>query len=218
MGVILLLWFVFVQVSYEGYLYVGGSLNSVLADISVVLLCLVLILGPVARFVPKVRPLVPWGRELGIGMFVTGSLHVLILLWGGWDVLGFFFERDLSGPAWMPTLGSRRMEASMAGAANWVGLLALGYALVLAATSNDWSQRRLGRGWKFIQRQAYTLFVLVFLHTGRFSHLRSRIGFRSVVLDFHDPGDCCPVRRVRAHGAFTQSTVPPTWTTQGSTI
>ncbi len=43
--------------------------------------------------------------------------------------------------------------------------MALGYALVLAATSNDFSQRRLGRGWRFLQRQAYTLFVLSWLHT-----------------------------------------------------
>ena len=35
----------------------------------------------------------------------------------------------------------------------------------MAAISNDFSQRRLGRGWKFLQRQAYTLFVLAWLHT-----------------------------------------------------
>jgi hypothetical protein len=54
------------------------------------------------------------------------------------------------------------------GAANWVGLIALGYALILSAISNDWSQRWRGRGWKFVQRQAYTLFVLVWLHTAAF--------------------------------------------------
>lgn len=42
------------------------------------------------------------------------------------------------------------------------------YAAVLAAISNDWSQRFLGRGWKFVQRQAYTLFVLAWLHTAAF--------------------------------------------------
>jgi hypothetical protein len=53
-------------------------------------------------------------------------------------------------------------------ATNWVGLFALGFASVLAVTSNDWSQRLLGRSWKFLQRQAYTLFVLVWLHTAAF--------------------------------------------------
>lgn len=37
-----------------------------------------------------------------------------------------------------------------------------------AATSNDFSQRTLGRGWKFLQRQTYTLFVLTWLHTAGF--------------------------------------------------
>jgi len=57
---------------------------------------------------------------------------------------------------------------SLWAAANWVGLFALGYGVVLAATSNDFSQRLLGRGWKFTQRQTYTLFVLTWLHTAAF--------------------------------------------------
>jgi len=161
MGVTLFLGFVFWQI-HGGTVYVGVEWNWVLADVSLVLLCLILILGPVARFMPRVRPLVPWGRELGIGMFVTAGLHVLILLDGGWDVLGFFFEINpfASSVEWRDVL-----KTDIWAAANWVGLVALGYALVLAATSNDWSQRLLGRGWKFLQRQAYTLFLLAWLHT-----------------------------------------------------
>ncbi len=34
--------------------------NKVLADTSLVLLCLILILGAMARFVPRLRRLVPW--------------------------------------------------------------------------------------------------------------------------------------------------------------
>ena len=128
--------------------------NKVLADTSLILLCLILMLGPVARFVPRMRRLVPWGRELGIGMFVTAGLHVLILFEGSWDQIRVSFGAD-----------GFFSDESFWGAANWVGLVALAYALVLAATSNDFSQRRLGRGWKFVQRQAYTLFVLVWLHT-----------------------------------------------------
>ena len=128
--------------------------NKVLADTSLILLCLILMLGPVARFVPRMRRFVPWGRELGIGMFVTAGLHVVILFDGSWDqvrasfgVNGFLAKKEF----WH--------------AANWVGLVALVYALVLAAISNDFSLRRLGRGWKFLQRQVYTLFVLAWLHT-----------------------------------------------------
>ena len=149
LGLMLLVWRV------PGDRDFGGAdlWNKVLADTSLILLCLILMLGPVARFVPRMRRLVPWGRELGIAMFVTAGLHVVILFDGSWDVVGLSF-----GAAGFLS------DESFWKAANWVGLVALAYALVLAATSNDFSQRRLGRGWKFLQRQAYTLFVLTWLH------------------------------------------------------
>lgn len=132
----------------------GSSLwNKVFADASVVLLCLVLMLGPLARLVPRLRRFVPWGRELGIAMFVTAGVHVLMITSpfgeGGWidHIAGSVSGED----AW--------------DAANMAGWLAFAAALVLAATSNDVSHRWLGRGWKFVQRQAYTLFVLAVLHS-----------------------------------------------------
>lgn len=162
-GVVLVLMLVFWQIAWDGENPYGDNFwNIVMAYISLVLLCLILVLGPMARFVPRVRRFVPWGRELGIAMFVTAGLHLVILLDGGWDILGFFFE---SGPFASSVEWIELLRTDIWSAANWVGLLALGYALVLAATSNDWSQRMLGRSWKFVQRQAYTLFVLVWLHT-----------------------------------------------------
>ena len=131
--------------------------NVVLADTSFVLLCLILMLGPVARFAPRLRRFVPWGRELGIGMFVTAGLHVLILI----DEFVSLSEAFFGAYGF---IGEQNFWA----AANWVGLLALAYALILTATSNNYSQRLLGRGWKFVQRQAYTLFVLTWLHTAGF--------------------------------------------------
>jgi sulfoxide reductase heme-binding subunit YedZ len=119
--------------------------HAVLADASVVLLCLILMLGAGARLIPRLRPALPWGRELGIAMFVTAGLHVAILIGPELDVVGFFGRSTGLG---------FKFGDGMWDAANWVGLLALAYGLVLAATSNDWSQRRLGRGWKFVQRQA----------------------------------------------------------------
>jgi DMSO/TMAO reductase YedYZ heme-binding membrane subunit len=129
--------------------------HVLLADTSLVLLCLVLMLGALARLVPRLRPVLPWSRELGIGMFVTASLHIALFLDPGF--------LDL-----IPSFGERAKDDSLWSAAWWVGLFALGYALVLAATSNDWAQRMLGRGWKFVQRQAYTLFVLTWLHTAAY--------------------------------------------------
>ena len=162
-GVVLVLMLVSWQIVWDGENPYGDNFwNIVMAYISLVLLCLILLLGPLARFVPRVKRFVPWGRELGIAMFVTAGLHLLILLDGGWDILDFFFKSDpffASSVEWTELL-----RTDIWVAANWVGLLALGYALVLAATSNDLSQRLLGRGWKFLQRQAYTLFVLTWLH------------------------------------------------------
>jgi hypothetical protein len=92
-------------------------------------------------------------------MFVTAGLHVALLLPSDDSVFGFFREVIFL---------ERTDSPSMWAGANWVGALALGYALVLAAISNDWSQRKLRRGWKFAQRQAYTLFVLTWIHTAAF--------------------------------------------------
>lgn len=161
-GVVLLLMIASWRIAWSGDNPYGDPFwNVVMAYISLVLLCLVLILGPVARLVPRLRKFVPWGRELGIAMFVTASLHLLILMDGGWDILGFFFERN---PIGAHAEWTELLQTDIWTAANWVGLLALAYALVLAATSNDSSQRLLGRGWKFVQRQAYTLFVLTWMH------------------------------------------------------
>jgi hypothetical protein len=92
-------------------------------------------------------------------MFVTAGLHVALLIPADDNVIGFFGE---------VIFPERTRSPSMWTGANWVGALALGYALVLAAISNDWSQRKLRRGWKFVQRQAYTLFVLTWIHTAAF--------------------------------------------------
>lgn len=134
--------------------------HEILAATSLVLLCVILMLGPAARFLPRLRAVVPWGRELGIAMFVTAGLHVAILNDFDLDVREFF--GDLDRP------GGFEFGTHMWHAANWVGAVALGYGLVLATISNEWSQRKLGRGWKFLQRQTYTLFVLAWLHTAAF--------------------------------------------------
>lgn len=131
----------------------SGLWNKVFADASVVLLCLVLMLGPLARFVPRLRRLVPWGRELGIAMFVTAALHVALIV------------PHLGESGWIENMfGSFSGEGAVE-AANSVGWLAFVVVLVLVATSNDLSHRVLGRGWKFVQRQAYTLFVLTVMHS-----------------------------------------------------
>lgn len=130
--------------------------HEILAATSLVLLCLILMLGPAARFLPRLRPVVPWGRELGIAMSVTAGLHVAMLNDFDLDVRGLFGDVD--------PRGEFEFGTHMADAANWVGTVALGYALVLAAISNDWSERKLGRGWKFLQRHLHPVRARVAPH------------------------------------------------------
>lgn len=147
--------------------------HAVPADTSLALLCLILVLGAGARLAPRLRRYVPWRRELGIGMAVTAVLHVAILanlVRVPTDLIDLV-PTGLFGEDCCPLstkLNDFDFFTSMWAAANWVGLAALGYALVLAATANDWSLRRLGRGWKFVHQQTYTLFVLTWLHTAAF--------------------------------------------------
>jgi sulfoxide reductase heme-binding subunit YedZ len=167
----LVFWFVLREPEYDDHLW-----NVMLADTSFVLLCLILTLSAVARYVPRLRRFVPWNRELGIAMFVTASLHVLILLESKVGSVPALFSFNSVRESFFGEWGFINGQLSPRGtylfyahtSANWVGLFALGYALVLAATSNDLSQRLLRRGWKFTQRQTYTLFVLVWLHTAWF--------------------------------------------------
>jgi hypothetical protein len=48
--------------------------------------------------------------------------------------------------------------------ASWIGLTALAYVTVLGITSNDFSQRLLGRAWKQVHGQGHTLLVLAVIH------------------------------------------------------
>lgn len=138
--------------------------NRNVADASYILLCLTLILGPLVKFIPPLRFLLPWRRELGIAFTVSAVLHVTIYTASfQWDVLRFFSEANRQGEA--------RLLENPFSIANWIGLLAILYAVVLALTSNDIAQQFLGRGWKFLQQQSYTLFVLVALHTLIFIYL-----------------------------------------------
>lgn len=133
--------------------------NRSLADAAVVMLCLTLAIGPAARYGRWMSPLLPFRRELGIWLTAAALAHVGIYLDGvyQWDITGFFVEAGEHSN----TLLRRDAFA----AANWVGALALIITSLLALTSNDLSQRLLGKGWKFLQQQTYTLFVLACVHT-----------------------------------------------------
>jgi sulfoxide reductase heme-binding subunit YedZ len=136
--------------------------NRIIADASYVMLCLTLIIGPAAQFAPRLWPLLPWRRELGVVGALAAMIHVVIYMASfQWNPLRFFFE-----------IGARMaLRRDVFAASNWVGLLALGIIVLLGITANDFSQKWLGRGWKFLQQQNYTLVALAFLHILLFFYL-----------------------------------------------
>ncbi|MCB1120678.1 MAG: ferric reductase-like transmembrane domain-containing protein [Verrucomicrobiae bacterium] len=133
----------------------GHQINRSWADASMVFLFLTLMVGPLARLWPRCRVLIPWRRDLGLWFAITAVIHIgLLAELRSWNVLRFFVNEE----------GELLKAASHA--SNWAGLLALVILLVLAMTSNQFSERLLGgSGWKFLQQQVYGLFLLSCLHT-----------------------------------------------------
>ena len=106
------------------------------------------------------------GFELMQSLPVTG--------WVEWNFARLF------GLELHPGLGRYVMVQHGFGLANLIGILALGYGLVLVATSNNRAVRVLGgQVWKFVQFAAYVLWMLVVVHTAYFLFMH--------FVDFHRP-------------------------------
>ncbi len=150
--------------------------NRALGDLSMVLVAIAMALGPLARLSSAriFRKLLPYRRELGIYAVVAAIVHTVIILIG-------WVELDLArlfGFEFHPQLQRYVMVQHGFALANVLGIAALVYGLVLAGTSNDFSQKRLGTSvWKYIQQGAYVLWWLVVLHTAYFLFFH--------FLDFH---------------------------------
>ena len=141
------------------------------------LLLLTLAVGPLARLVRRTAPLLAWRRQLGIWFAITASLHGLLVVhgWARWSLRRFL------GYEFIPQLGRDvRLEPGF-GLANLIGLTALGFALVLAATSSDWAMRRLGRGWKWLHHSALFVYHMSLLHAGDFLFLHYTASFHKQV-------------------------------------
>ena len=137
--------------------------NRAFADAAFLTLCLTLAIGPASRFSRAWAKLLPWRRELGVGLTAAAVIHVLIYAAAfDWDFLRFVFRVEHDRPILLDNVFA---------AANWVGVIALAYLVVLALTSNNFSQRLLGKGWKLLQQQTYTLFILTIVHAGLLVHL-----------------------------------------------
>lgn len=142
--------------------------NRAVGDMSVVLLAVSLAIGPLARLWSAFRNAIPWRREFGIYGVLLAVIHTVIILagWVEWDLIRLF------GYEIHPQTGLYVMLKHGFGLGNGIGIIALVYGMILALSSNNWSQRLLsGPVWKFLQQSSYVLWMLIIIHTAYFLYL-----------------------------------------------
>jgi len=147
-------------------------------DSSWVLLCLSLIMGPMARLWQSLARFVPWRREIGIWFGVLALAHALLVFngWVRWDIMQFF------GYEYIEQLGRKARIEPGFGLSNSLGLIALVWSLILTATSSNWAIKKLGsNAWKWLHSAAYVIFYLVFLHVFYFLFMHYTISFHRSV-------------------------------------
>jgi len=147
-------------------------------DTALVLLFLSLAMGPAGRLSRVAAAALPWRRAVGVWAAVASLAHGGLVLWG-W--VQFDLGR-LMGYEFIPQLGrTARLEPGF-GLANLMGIVALAWLLVMAATSSDWAVRRLGpAAWKWLHSSAYVVFYLVALHSAYFLFIHYTASFHKAV-------------------------------------
>jgi sulfoxide reductase heme-binding subunit YedZ len=139
-GIVLLGEFTAGEISYKGVIHETG-------EFGVRFLIVTLVATPLAMMFPSAwftRWLVLNRRYLGLATFGYVFLHSL------------FFLLD------QRVRGVNEQEFFRFGI--WTGWLAFVFFILLAATSNDFSMKELGRDWKTVQRFVYLAAVLTLLH------------------------------------------------------
>jgi len=129
-----------------------------LATLALLLLHVVLLIGPLARFTDRLAPLLYNRRHLGVATFLVALLHALlaILFYGGFGV-----RNPVSA-----LLASNDSFASVSGFPfEILGAAALLVLFVMAATSHDyWLANLSPRVWKSIHMLVYPAYALTVLH------------------------------------------------------
>jgi sulfoxide reductase heme-binding subunit YedZ len=134
------------------------------------LLAITLLIGPWNLLFPKPNPVSSdLRRDIGIWAGLLGILHAGV---------GQFVH--LRGRPWLyyiygPGEHHRGMRHDLFGLANYTGALGTLLLILLLATSNDLSLRRLGaRKWKQLQRWNYAVFALVAVHSFAFQGVETQ--------------------------------------------
>jgi sulfoxide reductase heme-binding subunit YedZ len=128
---------------------------------ALILLVVTLVIGPVNVLLRRRNPVsIDLRRDVGIWAGILALVHTVI----GQDV-------HLRGRPWLyyvyqhPSRHLLPIRHDVFGLANYSGLFCTLLVLLLLATSNDYSLRRLGtRSWKKLQRWNYAAFALLAIH------------------------------------------------------
>ena len=148
-----------------------GFFMVVLGYFSLLLICVTLLIGPLALLRWRRNPVnIEVRRDIGIWAGITGLLHVLLTFRGTFvnNYILFFFLRPNCCGGYVP-------ELHLFGIGNDIGLLATILLLILTALSNTISLRLLkGKWWKRIQRLTYPLVILALLHTFIYQYINIR--------------------------------------------
>lgn len=130
---------------------------------ALILISATLLIGPFKLFVRKRVPIsLDLRRDVGIWAGLAGTFHAIVgqcvhLRWRPW--LYYIYE-NWQRKHFLP------LRHDAFGLANYTGLSAAFILLLLLATSNDASLRKLGTpGWKKLQRWNYACFALTAVHT-----------------------------------------------------
>ena len=112
------------------------------------LMILTLAISPLKALLPKSR-IVQWflrrRRWFGVASFAYAALHTVFYVW------------DAQLLSWILFVATRFYA--------WNGWLAAGLMLILALSSNRFSQRRLGQvAWKWLQRLTYVAAISLAIH------------------------------------------------------
>ena len=163
-----------------------------------ILLWFTVFVGPFARlWRPAVR-FVPWRRESGVWFALLGGVHAYLVLdgwvrWGVWEFLGFRY---------VPEIEMYLRSEPGFGLANTMGILAIVFALILAATSSDRAVNFLGiSSWKWLHTFAYVIFYLAALHALYFAFIHFSPSPERVLLRLPTSYPANPLRFFYA-GAF----------------
>lgn len=137
--------------------------NRAFADVSLLLLFVTLLIGPLGKLQKHFNRFISWRRELGVWCAVTALLHVYVLFdgWFQWELIRMIIGVNQDS-------GRLTFDPGFT-LANLLGLISLVYLLLLALISNKKAIKILGKqAWDYLQQKSSILYILVVTHTAFF--------------------------------------------------